>query len=352
VIGPVIVAGWVAGWLAAGRVHRLPAGDGDGAVAGPGPSVSVVVPVRNEAGRLPELLAALAADARSHPELIVVDDGSCDGSGELARRAGATVLEVEPPPGWTGKAWACWQGALHASGDVLVFLDADTVPAAGFVTRLAAAAAESGGMVSVAPTHRTGALVERASAVPNVVALMAGTGTGRPDHWWRRPVGFGPAVAVPCATYLAAGGHGRVRAEVAEDVALAQALAAAGVPVMAAADAGEGAVEYRMYPEGARTLVQGWTKNLAAGASKVAALRAAAVALWVTGGLLAAVRPLGYLLYAAQMAVLFRRAGRFGAATPLLYPLPLLAFVGLSIRSALRRGLGRPVPWRGRWVAP
>jgi hypothetical protein len=84
----------------------------------------------------------------------------------------------------------------------------------------------------------------------------------------------------------------------------------------------------------------------------VPALRAAAVALWVTGGLLAAVRPLGYLLYAAQMAVLFRRAGRFGAVTPLLYPLPLLVFVGLAIRSALRRGRGRPVPWRGRWVAP
>jgi 4,4'-diaponeurosporenoate glycosyltransferase len=351
-IGPTIAAGWVAGWLAAGRLHRLPAANGDDADTGPGPSVSVVVPVRDEAARLPALLAALAADGRSHPELIVVDDGSVDGGGDLARRAGATVVEVEPPLGWTGKAWACWQGALHASGDVLVFLDADTVPAAGFVTRLAAAAAETGGMVSVAPTHRVGAVAERASAVPNVVALMAGTGTGRPGHWWRRPVGFGPAVGVPRAIYVAAGGHGTVRAEVAEDVALAQALAAAGVPVLAAADAGEGAVEYRMYPEGARALVQGWTKNLAAGAGKVPPLRAAAVALWVTGGLLATVRPLGYVLYAAQMAVLFRRAGRFGAAASLLYPLPLLAFVGLAGRSALRRGRGRPVPWRGRWVTP
>ena len=351
-IGSVIAAGWLAGWLAAGRVHRLPAADGDDPAAGPGPSVSVVVPVRDEAARLPALLAALAADGRSHPELIVVDDGSCDGSGDLARRAGATVVEVEPPPGWTGKAWACWQGALHATGDVLVFLDADTVPAAGFVTRLAAAAAETGGMVSVAPTHRTGALAERASAVPNVVALMAGTGTGRPGHWWRRPVGFGPAVGVPRATYLAAGGHGTVRADVAEDIALAQALAAAGVPVIAAADAGEGAVEYRMYPEGARALVQGWTKNLAAGAGKVAPLRAAAVALWVTGGLLAAVTAARLRAVRRADGVLFRRAGRFGAVTPLLYPLPLLAFVGLALRSALRRGRGRPVPWRGRWVAP
>jgi 4,4'-diaponeurosporenoate glycosyltransferase len=235
---------------------------------------------------------------------------------------------------------------------VLVFLDADTDPAPGFVTRLAATAAETGGMVSVAPTHRTVALTERASAVPNVVALMAGTGIGRPGHWWRRPVGFGPALAVPRAAYLAAGGHGTVRAEVAEDVALAQALAAAGVPVLAAADAGEGAVEYRMYPEGAGALVQGWTKNLAAGAGKIAPLRTATVALWVTGGLLAAVRPVAYVLYAVQMAVLFRRAGRFGAATPVLYPLPLLVFVVLVVRSLLRRVRGRPVAWRGRWVTP
>ena len=124
-IGPLIAAGWVAGWLAAGRVHRLPAADGDGGAAWSGPSVSVVVPIRDEAARLPALLGALTADGRSDVEMIVVDDGSSDGSGDLARRAGATVIEVGPPPGWTGKAWACWQGALRASGDVLVFLDAD-----------------------------------------------------------------------------------------------------------------------------------------------------------------------------------------------------------------------------------
>jgi 4,4'-diaponeurosporenoate glycosyltransferase len=349
----LLVAGWIAGWLVAGRVRRLPA-------AQPGPEgtpVSVVVPVRDEAVRLPPLLAALAADQRgaSPVELVIVDDGSTDDSAALAAAAGATVVSVEPPPGWTGKAWACWRGAHAATGDVVVFLDADTEPSPGFVERLAAAAARTGGMVSVQPTHHVERVYERASAACNTVALMAGTGeTGPGRRWWRGPVGFGPALAVPRQPYLASGGHGLVRADVAEDIALARALDGAGIPVAAYADAGEDAVRYRMYPEGPRSLVEGWTKNLAAGAGSIPPLRAVLVGLWITGALQAAIAvtvvPLAYLAFAGQAAVLFRRAGRFGWLTSLLYPLALAAFVVLCANSATRRVARRPVTWRGRTV--
>jgi 4,4'-diaponeurosporenoate glycosyltransferase len=344
--GALTLVGWLAGWLLAGRVRRLPR------VGGAVPSISLIVPARDEEHRLPALLAALAADdpQTEGRELIVVDDGSRDDTAAVAGRAGAIVARTEPPPGWTGKSWACQHGASQATGEVLVFLDADTTPAPGFVSRLAAVAAASGGMVSVQPTHRVWRIDERASAVANLVALMAGTGHGRCGHWWRRPVGFGPAVAVPSQIYRNSGGHALVRAEVAEDVALAQAMAARGVPVAAFADAGEGAIEYRMYPEGRRALVDGWTKNLAAGASKIAPVRALAVGMWVAGAVLALRSPVTYLMFAAQLAVLLPRAGRFGRATALLYPLPLLAFAGLFVRSLSRRACQRPVRWRGRWV--
>ncbi len=348
------IAGWAAGWLAAGRAHRLPAGPAGGAA----PRFSVVVPARNEADRLPRLLSALAADGTvaGSGRLIVVDDGSSDGTAAIALGAGAEVIRVGLRAGWTGKAWACWQGAQAADGDVIVFLDADTEPAPGFVARLVSVAAGTGGMVSVQPSHRVRRLYERASAVCNTVALMAGTGPSEGARWWKGPVGFGPALAVARHAYLDAGGHALVRAEVAEDMALAHALARRGVPVAAYADAGQGGLRYRMYPEGPMQMIDGWVKNLAAGASLIPPLRAALVAVWVAGGLQAARRlpstALPYGLYAAQSAMLFRRAGQFGRLTALAYPLPMAGFVGLAVASTVRRAKGQPVMWRGRPVRP
>lgn len=244
----LVVVGWLAGWYLAGRASRLP---GRGAWTG---TVSVVVPTRDEATRLPRLLTALAADPPD--QLLVVDDGSTDGTAALATAAGATVLPSDPPPGWTGKSAACWTGAQHADGEVLVFLDADVEPAPGFVGALAAAAARTGGLVSTHPWHRVGRPVEHLSATAALVAVL-GAGTGR------RPVGFGPAMAICRAPYLGSGGHGAVRHHVAEDLALARHV---DLPVHAHL-ARPDELRARMYPDGWRQLAEGWTKNLAAGAA-------------------------------------------------------------------------------------
>ena len=68
--------------------------------------VSVVIPARNEAERIGPCLVGLLADEALH-EVIVVDDGSTDGTAAVARRAGtAVVAAAPPPPGWVGKPWA------------------------------------------------------------------------------------------------------------------------------------------------------------------------------------------------------------------------------------------------------
>jgi 4,4'-diaponeurosporenoate glycosyltransferase len=361
----VMGAGWLAGWAASGKLKRLEArpqrnANGASARSKQVPTISLIVPARNEAQRLPELLAALQADRASGGtwELIVVDDASTDGTGRLAAAVARRVISTSPPSGWNGKAWACWTGARAARGTILVFLDADTHPAPGFVTQLAAQAHELGGLISVQPRHHVRRLYEQLSAVANVVASMAGTGApaDRPRAWWRGPVGFGPAMAVPATVYLRAGGHERAKSAVAEDLALAQTMHMAGIPV-AAYHAGQGAcfIGYRMYPEGLASLIEGWTKNLAAGACAVPPLRAALVAVWVAGAATAvyhvAGAPFVYAFYFAQMTVLMRRAGNFHAATAVFYPVPLAMFIFLFGRSSLRRLVGRNVQWRGRAVA-
>ncbi len=349
--------GFLLGWVLAGRGHWLRA------ASGPSPRTSVIVPARDEAERLPRLLAALACANPPPLEVIVVDDGSSDDTGDLARRSGATVLRVDPPAGWTGKAWACQQGAETASGDVLVFLDADTEPAPGLVGALASAAASHAALVSAQPRHRVERLYERLSAGPTLVALLgAGTGGPAPRRWWRGPVAFGPAVAVPAATYHHLGGHGAVRGAIAEDLALAVAADSRGVPVHSYL--GGDLIAYRMYPEGIGRLAEGWGKNLATGASGTPPLRLVATVIWVAAALQAAVSvatardlsslawALGaYGLFALQVGVLLHRVGRFGWFTATAYIVPLSGFVVLFLRSSLVTLRGGSVWWRGRRVA-
>ena len=99
--------------------------------------MSIVVPARNEATTLPDLLASLGALDPAPHEVIVVDDGSEDGTAEVARTRGVDVHSVPgPPEGWLGKPWACQQGARRATGDLLLFLDADVQLSADALPRL------------------------------------------------------------------------------------------------------------------------------------------------------------------------------------------------------------------------
>jgi 4,4'-diaponeurosporenoate glycosyltransferase len=352
----VLAAGWVLGWVLAGRRRPLPV------VAAPVRArVSVIIPVRDEAGRLPRLLAMLACDRPRH-EVLVVDDGSTDGTAAVARAAGATVVSVDRPTSWSGKAYACWVGAQAAQGDVLVFLDADVEPGVGAVDALAVAAANSGGLVSAQPVHRVERPYELLSAAPGLVALLgAGTGDRPARRWWRRPMAFGPAMAIPADAYRHVGGHGAVRGEVADDVALAAAADRAGVPVGSLL--GGSQLTYRMYPDGLATLVEGWTKNLASGGASTPPLRLAAVAVWVTASLLAGLAlgesvtagasavpaAAAYVAFATQFHVLARRVGRFGRAS-LVFPLLIAVFVVLFTRSAVATFGRKQVRWRGRLI--
>ena len=358
----LVVVGWCLGWWAFGRqlpVDRI--GPGRQRTSGtPGARVSVVVPARNEAVSLPLLLADLAVGRPEGAEVVVVDDHSTDGTAELAAGFDFVRVVAAPPlpPGWTGKSWACATGVAAATGDVLVLLDADVRVDPGALDRVLAERDRLGGLVSVQPWHTAVRRYERLSALFNVVALM-GVGSGS-----RRPCrgAFGPVLVTSRHDYDTAGGHRTVRSEVVEDLALASAYRAAGLPV--AVRTGERSIRFRMYPDGVRSLVQGWTKNFVSGAGSTAPLRLGAIVVWITSlGATVGVAadalsndlpwwaaPLVYVGFVAQLRFMFRRTGDFGTRTAIWYPALMAVFVVVFARSTWRTYVRRSVVWRGRSV--
>jgi len=334
-------------------------------------SVSVVIPARNEAATLPTLLRSLRRLTSAAHEVVVVDDGSQDETASVARAEGAVVVPVAgPPPGWTGKAWAAHTGAQATGGDLLLFLDADTVLAPDALDGLRTLHDRYGGLVSVQPFHEAQRPYEQLSSYFNVVSLLASAAFGpRPQ---RRAMAFGPCLLTSRPDYERAGGHAAVRGAILDDVELAAAYERAGLPVTCAM--GGQSVRMRMYPGGVGQLAEGWTKNFASGASAAAPAPAVVTVLWVAahhavavGAARALVRGLSgrgdpaaagslgfwavcWLGVAWQLRSMLARIGSFRWWTWALFPGPLLGFDVLFARSAVLTVVRRSVRWRGRAV--
>ncbi|MER5183817.1 glycosyltransferase [Streptomyces sp. NPDC002896] len=149
------------------------------------PAVGIVVPARDEAAVLPESLPSLLAqDYPGRAELFLVDDGSSDGTGELARalaeRHGGLPLTVsspgEPPAGWTGKLWAVRHGiglARARAPEYLLLTDADIAHRPDSLRELVAAARTGGfDLVSLMARLRAQSFWERL-VVPAFVYFFA-----------------------------------------------------------------------------------------------------------------------------------------------------------------------------------
>ena len=357
---------WCVAFLFLGRLRPCPPVP-SGRCEGDGVRVSVIIPARNERLRLPTLLASLAAQDHVNREVIVVDDGSTDGTAELARGAGAITLSVEgPASGWLGKPHACWQGAKRAGGDLLLFLDADTELQPGGLRRIVATHVRCGGLVSVVPYHRMVGAYERLSAYFFLVAVGSTRSFTLAGERLAPNASFGPCVACSREQYFRTGGHRLVRAEVLDDLALARQMARRGV--RAHNFIGRGTIAFRMYPGGLRDLADGWTKNFGQGATSTdiwsviliggwiwgsAGVVDAAVRVWLTEGFtdLAAAGVAGYFAYAAQIGWLLRRLGNYGPVAALTYPVSLLFFIGVLLRSLYLTLVRNRVRWKDRSIA-
>jgi 4,4'-diaponeurosporenoate glycosyltransferase len=292
-----------------------------------------------------------------------VDDHSEDQTARIASAHGARVLASAPlPAGWLGKPWACWQGARQARGQVLVFLDADTIIETGGLAKILSSYYREGGVLSVWPYHRMKRLYERLSALFNII-IMASMGSFTILGKKVRSLGaFGPCVVCSKTDYFTVGGHESVKGAILEDVALGQCFVRRGFELRNYG--GKGAIAFRMYPAGIDSLVTGFTKGMASGAETTDPKLLIPMICWVAGGFVvfcwllillltanlqgAAPWTILNVLYILQIYWILYRMGNYGIYTALLYPIPFVFFAVVFVVSLLRTFFFREVSWKGR----
>lgn len=318
----------------------------------PLPALSIIVPARDEAANMPALLDSLCALHYPGPlEIIVVDDGSEDGTGEIARSYGVRIVRNEgPSPGWTGKTDACHRGAQASSGEWLLFVDADTRhdPYGPARTVAHALARELDGLSLFLPNVTSG-VADRLALMVAFASFFAAVGPSS-------SVLNGQYILLRRDVYEESQGFSAVRNQVTEDLALGYRLRTMGynIPILR----GDGMGTVQMYHD---------TGQLWPGLSRfaVASLRWTGLgglwAIWLT---ILVAAPVEFLLWAlfsrqglwrvslAWVTTALAMAGwasRFGGRRwTLLAPLGALQVQFTAVYGIVRRLAGRGVPWKGR----
>ncbi|MFH5803493.1 glycosyltransferase [Alienimonas sp. DA493] len=341
------------------------------------PRVSLLIPARNEAAGIGECLHAALSSEGVDFEVVVLDDHSTDGTGEIvaaaAREDGRVRLEQAPPlpAGWCGKQWACRTLAERAdpSRELLCFIDADVRLAPDALRTLCAERARKNvGLLGGFPREACGTPTE-AAVIPLIHFVLLGF---LPIAVARRL--RGPAWAAGCgqlflttrSAYAAVGGHDAVKTSLHDGLTLPRAYRTAG-RTTDVVDAAELAV-CRMYHGAAETFA-GLAKNategvaapgligfftlvlglgqvapvpllIAGGLGLIDVSAGATAALWAAAGLSFGTR--------AALALAYRQPWR-GVA---LHPFGVAFFLIVQWYALGRKLLGRPAAWRGRSYVP
>jgi glycosyltransferase involved in cell wall biosynthesis len=198
------------------------------------PKVSVILPARNEEKYIAKCLDSLINQSYPNFEIIAINDSSCDRTGEIIQRYHklnskvVVAINAKPKPEvgqeeWTGKNWACYQGYLNSTGEILLFTDADTV--------------HSRYAMSLAVTYLIKQNLDALTAIPKILsedniwiktilpllwtlsyakysALRANNPKSKIGYF------FGSFFIITRSTYEAVGTHKAVKTEIVEDGAL------------------------------------------------------------------------------------------------------------------------------------
>jgi cellulose synthase/poly-beta-1,6-N-acetylglucosamine synthase-like glycosyltransferase len=336
----------------------------------------VLVPARNEAPAIGRLMDAVLASRGIDLELVILDDDSTDGTGDIVRRRAEADPRVRLvaggplPEGWCGKQHACAALARAARHGTWVFTDVDVTLAPDGIARAVAFLEASGAdLASGFPRQRTGSFLEWL-LLPLIHFVLLGflpIGRSRTDRSPGLAAGCGQFFITRRDAYVRSGGHAAIRASLHDGIKLPRAYRRAGLTtdIFDATDI----ASCRMY---ARSIDvwRGLAKNATEGIGSPATI--APFTILLAGGqilpFLLVAQGLGTRWHgwpqwsialvgiAAGLALLPRLAAvaRFGQSlsSAVAHPLGVAVFLAIQWWALGRRFLGLQTSWRGRSLTP
>lgn len=327
------------------------------------PPVSIVVAARDEARAVARAVHSLLDQRYPALEVVVVDDRSTDGTGEILDRLAAgrddlRVIHVDTlPAGWLGKNHALHRGAEAATGELLLFTDADIVMRPEAVAR-GVAILERHGLdhLAVAPHLRVGSAPARAT-----LTVFLGLFAAAIRPWKARDpnsdahLGIGAFNLVRARAYRQIGGYRSVAVRPDDDVRLGRALKEAGL--RQAVGTGMQMLDVEWYPT-LRAMTRGLRKNsfavvdyrlsgvVAATALPVVFVFWPLAALFLTTGL-ALWLNVGVVAVNVATYAGVARVHRIPLWTALTYPLGAIFLLWIVWAAALRAVRTGTIEWRG-----
>jgi len=200
------------------------------------PKVSIILPARNEEKFIGKCLDSLIKQDYDNYEIITINDSSNDATGDIIKKYSEKfpkVISVDAKPkpdGWMGKNWACIEGYKKASGDLLLFTDADTV--------------HTSSVISLAVSHLLSLELDALTVIPRMLCLDKITKITLPmistflhtrfsalrvnDTSKGTGYFFGSFFIIKKSTYDSVGTHEGVKGELVEDGALGRKVKESG----------------------------------------------------------------------------------------------------------------------------
>lgn len=333
-------------------------------LAGPGaPKISVVIAACNEQSGIERALTSVLRQDYPDYEVIVVNDRSTDGTGEILERLASAssrlrVISVRQlPPGWLGKNHALHQGALNATGSLLVFTDADIVMQPSVLARAVRYALERELDHLAVPPRVVlhGFLLNAFLPAFGLLFTLYAQPWKAKDPTSPKHIGIGAFNLVRTAVYRDLGGHEPIAMRPDDDMKLGKLIKTRGYKQDLILGTTLLSVEwYASF----RELIQGLMKNMFAGVDYsvgraiAGSLAQLLINVWpfvavvaMRGGL----RILNALIVLVIYSILFSNSGRLGIRRRFIFPFPMaiMIFVYILLRSMTVTLWNDGIDWRG-----